>query len=101
MIWIIPALLFFGLALLAILRDIPRVSAHLEHVYRCSNQSALRYARIISSLIYLPALAFWGLGTWLGETHQIGVIGDCAFFIAAPIWWFLGYLVTGGPPKEK
>lgn len=101
MLWIIPFLLFLGLTLLAILRDVPRVTAHLESAYRFSNGVAFRYAKLISSLIYLPAFAYLVLGTWLGETHRIGAVGACAFWVAAPIWWFLGYLLTGGGAKAN
>ena len=101
MLWLIPTLLFLGLMLLAILRDIPRVEAHLEKVYGFSSQIALRYAKLISSLIYLPAFTYLVLGTWLGETHRIGTFGACAFWALAPTWWFLGYLLTGARGKAN
>lgn len=101
MSWIIPIILFFGLTLIAILRDVPRIETHLEHTYRLSNQVASSYAKIIASVIYLPAFVFLVLGTWLGETYQIGAAGACVFWVAAPVWCFLGYLLTGGNSKTN
>lgn len=101
MLWIINLLLGFGLTLLAINRDIPRVKAHLEDTYNYSNRLSHRYAILISSLIFFPVFGYFMLAVWVSETHRLNEFGFCCLLLAAPLWWYLGYLFTGGNPKRS
>lgn len=101
MLWLIPLLSWFVLTMLAAWRDTSRILANIEYTYGLSKQAARNYSKIVSSLIYLPAYGFVVLGTWLGETHQIDAIGAFALWLMALLWWFLGYLLTGGRSRAS
>jgi hypothetical protein len=96
MSWIIPFLLWLALIMLAAWRDISRIQSNLEYTYQLSTKVARRYALIIAGAIYIPAYAFLVLATWLLKTHQIGTFGIAALCLLGPLWWFLGYALTGG-----
>lgn len=100
-LWIIPLLSWFVLIVLAAWRDTARIRANIEHTYKLPEQVARNYSMIVTGVIYLPAYGFVILGAWLGERHQIGAIGVSCLWLMSPLWWVIGYLLTGGRSRTN
>ena len=99
--WIIPALLWFALTLLAARRDRYRIQANIEGMYKLSKQAAKNRSIIVAGLIFLPVFVIMVLGIWLGKTHQIGEFGMLLFCVVGLLWWLIGYLLTGGNSRAS
>ena len=98
--WVITGLQGLALTIVVAYRDRQRIESNLEYMYKYSERDANKYALPLAALIYLPCYAIIVLGFWLGEEHTIGYYGCGGLFVAALLWYSLGYFFTGARAKD-